>query len=116
MLTQLRSGLTAALVILSSYSACAADKSYHRDDLADAAIRLEGQIKSDAGPVTKPLATLRREADAAFARADQRAGVQVLGQIVAVAPAGVPPPTRPPGATPPVPPRGLQPPGRLHPA
>src|SRR5260221_1001671 len=86
MLTQLPSGLTAALLILSSYSACAADKSYHRDDLADAAIRLEGQIKSDAGPVTKPLATLRREADAAFARADQRAGVQVLGQIVAVAP------------------------------
>src|ERR1700730_6553681 len=87
MLTQLRSGLTAALVILSSYSACAADKSYHRDDLADAAIRLEGQIKTDAGLVTKPLATLRREADVAFARADQRAGVQVLGQIVAVAPA-----------------------------
>jgi alpha-2-macroglobulin len=86
MLTQLRSGLTAALVILSSYSACAADRSYHRDDLAEAAIRLEGQIKTDAGPVTKPLAMLRREADAAFARADQRAGVQVLGQIVAVAP------------------------------
>jgi len=86
MLTQLRAGLTAALVILSSYSACAADKPYHRGDLAEAALRLEAQIKADAGPVTKPLATLRREADAAFARNDQRAGLQALGQIVAVAP------------------------------
>ena len=86
MLTQLRAGLTAALVIIFSYSAFAADKPYHRDDLAEAAIRLEGQIKTDAGPVTKPLATLRREADAAFARNDQRTGVQSLGQIVAVAP------------------------------
>jgi uncharacterized protein YfaS (alpha-2-macroglobulin family) len=86
MLTQLRAGLAAVVVILSSYFACAADKPYHRDDLAEAAIRLEGQIKADAGPVAKPLATLRREADAAFARNDQRAGMQSLGQIVAVAP------------------------------
>jgi len=91
MLTLLRAGLTAALVLVSSFSvplsATAADKPYHRDDLADAAVRLEGQIKADAGPVAKPLATLRREADAAFARNDQRSGMQLLGQIVAVAPA-----------------------------
>src|SRR5215475_12750313 len=86
MLTQLRAGLTAALVILSPYFAGAADKSYHRDDLAEAAIRLEGQIKGDAGSVTKPMAALRREADAAFARNDQRAAIQSLGQIVAMAP------------------------------
>ena len=86
MLTQLRAGLTASLVILSAYSARAADKPYHRDDLAEAAIRLEGQIKTDAGQVMKPLATLRREADAAFARNDPRTGLQLLGQIVAVAP------------------------------
>src|ERR1700730_16744866 len=88
MLTQLASGLAAALVCLSSYSAFSADKPYHRDDLADAAIRLEGQIKADAGPVAKPLAALRRDADAAFARNDQKSGVRVLGQIVAVAPRG----------------------------
>src|SRR6202522_1245057 len=87
MLTLLRASLTAALVFISSLSAIAADKPYHRDDLAEAAIRLEGQIKADAGPVARPLATLRREADAAFARNDQRAGMQLLGQIVAVAPA-----------------------------
>jgi uncharacterized protein YfaS (alpha-2-macroglobulin family) len=86
MLTQLRASLMAALMMISSSSAFCADKPYHRDDLASAAIRLEGQIKADAGPVAKPLATLRREADAAFARNDQRAGMQSLGQIVAVAP------------------------------
>src|SRR6516225_116803 len=87
MLTWLRACLMAALVCVSTLSATAADKPYHRDDLADAAIRLEGQIKADAGPVAKPLATLRRDADAAFARNDQRLGMQLLGQIVAVAPA-----------------------------
>src|SRR3984893_13509768 len=92
MLTLLRASLTAALVIISSLSALtpsaiAADKPYHRDDLTEAAVRREGNVKADAGPVAKPLATLRREADAAFARNDQRAGMQLLGQIVAVAPA-----------------------------
>ncbi len=85
MFALLRASLTAALVV-SSVSVLAADKPYHRDDLADAAIRLEGQIKADAGTVAKPLATLRRDADAAFARNDPRAGMQLLGQIVAVAP------------------------------
>ena len=66
--------------------AFAADKPFHRDELADAAIKLEGQIKQDAGAVAKPLAALRTEADAAFARRDFRSGMQVLGQIVAVAP------------------------------
>ena len=90
MLTLLRACLMAALVCLSTLSAAAAaDKPYHRDDLAEAAIRLEGQIKADAGPVAKPLATLRRDADAAFARNDQRLGMQLLGQIVAVAPTDI---------------------------
>src|SRR6266853_3966158 len=86
MLTLLRAALTAALVIISSFSAFSADKPYHRDDLAEAAVRLEGQIKADAGTVAKPLAALRRDADAAFARNDQKGGLQILGQIVAVAP------------------------------
>ena len=86
MLSLLRAGLTAALVFAFSISAFAADKPYHRDDLSDAAIRLEAQIKADAGPVAKPLTTLRREADAAFAKNDQRTGMQVLGKIVAIAP------------------------------
>ena len=68
------------------HSALAADKAFKRDDLADAAIKLEAQIKSEAGPVTKNAATLRNDADAAFRRNDFRTGMAVLGQITVVAP------------------------------
>lgn len=67
-------------------SAQAADKAFRRDELADSAIKLEAQIKSEAGPVAKSAATLRTDADAAFKRSDFRAGLQTLGQIVAIAP------------------------------
>jgi uncharacterized protein YfaS (alpha-2-macroglobulin family) len=86
MLALVRAAFAAALVPLLSISAFAADKPFKRDDLADAAIKLEAQIKAEAGQVTKPAAALRREADAAFQRNDFRSGMQILGQIVAVAP------------------------------
>ena len=86
MLAFARGALAAALVLLFSVPTIAADKAFQRDDLADAAIKLEAQIKAEAGQVTKPAAVLRREADAAFQRNDFRAGMQILGQIVAVAP------------------------------
>ena len=86
MLAFVRGLFAAALVVLLSFSAIAADKAFKRDDLADAAIKLEAQIKTEAGPVTKTAAALRREADAAFQRNDFRTGMQLLGQIVAVAP------------------------------
>ena len=89
MFALLRAGFIAALFAFSSISANAADKPFQRDDLADGAIRLEAQIKKDAGSVAKPLATLRREADAAFQRNDVRGGMQLLGQIVAVVPQDV---------------------------
>ena len=60
MFVLVRGIVAAALVILLSFSAIAADKPYKRDDLADAAIKLEAQIKSEAGPVTKTAAALRR--------------------------------------------------------
>src|SRR5947209_18496184 len=75
-----------ATLALGLVSVQAADKAFKRDDLADSAIKLEAQIKSEAGPVAKPAATLRTDADAAFRRGDYRAGLQVLGQIAAVAP------------------------------
>src|SRR5262245_53032413 len=81
-----RAAFAAALVLLLSVPAVAAGKAYKRDDLADAAIKLEAQIKAEAGEVTKPIAALRREVDAAFQRGDDRGGVQILGQIVAIAP------------------------------
>lgn len=89
MIALARVGIAAALVALLSLSlsvAASAQKAFQRDDLADAAIKLEAQIKAEAGAVTKPVAQLRREADAAFARNDFRTGLQLLGQIATVAP------------------------------
>src|SRR5262249_28679239 len=90
MLALARAALAAASFALFSIPALspafAADKAFQRDDLADSAIRLEAQIKKDAGAVTNPAASLRREADAAFQKADNRGGMVLLGQIVATAP------------------------------
>src|SRR6202012_6002582 len=67
-------------------AAQAADKPFKRDELADAAIKLEAQIKTEAGPVSKSAASLRTDADTAFKRNDFRTGLQILGQIAAIAP------------------------------
>ena len=81
-----RAGIAAALVALVFSPALAADKAFKQSGLDEAAIKLEAQIKSDAGNVGKPAATLRRDADAAFQKNDFRAGMLVLGQLVAAAP------------------------------
>src|ERR1700733_14576192 len=86
----LRAGLAvafaAALSTFASFSARAADKPFVDSDLADSAVTLEAQIKSDAGAPTKPLAQIRKDADAAFAKNDFRNGMSLLGQIVAAEP------------------------------
>jgi len=81
-----RAGLAAALVALVFAAALAADKAFKPSGLDEAAIKLEAQIKSDAGNFSKPAATLRRDADAAFQKNDFRAGMLVLGQLVAAGP------------------------------
>ncbi len=90
MLSMIRAGVAAALLIVAPSfppsAASAADKPFQNKDLADSAITLEAQIKSDAGAQTKPVGQVRRDADAAFARNDFRAGMALLGQIVAAAP------------------------------
>jgi uncharacterized protein YfaS (alpha-2-macroglobulin family) len=94
----LRAGLAAALVAFvclpaasqpttPARSASPAEKAFTRDDLNEAAIRLEAQIKSDAGAVTKPAAQLRRDADTALQRYDFRTGLQLLGQAITADPA-----------------------------
>ena len=75
-----------ATLALGLVTAQAADKAFKRDDLADSAVKLEAQIKSEAGPVAKSTATLRTDADAAFRRFDFRTGLQILGQITATTP------------------------------
>ena len=91
MLAHVRVGLVAALVTLASFAfssipASAADKAFQRGDLDEAAIKLEAEIKNDAGSAGKPLAQLRRDADAAFQKNDVRNGMVLLGQIIAQAP------------------------------
>ncbi len=81
-----RAGLVAALAILACLPAAAQDKAFQRSDLADAALRLEAEIKSDAGQTRRPAAQLRRDAEAALQRTDLRTALQLLGQAVAVAP------------------------------
>jgi alpha-2-macroglobulin len=86
MISLLRAGLTAALLAVAPLSAHAAEKAFQNSDLADSATTLEAQIKSDAGAPAKPVAQIRRDADAAFTKNDFRAGMALLGQIVAAAP------------------------------
>jgi alpha-2-macroglobulin len=81
-----RAAAVCATLLLGLTSAFAADKAFKRDDLADSAIKLQAQIKSEAGPVSKSPATLRSDADAAFRRNDFRSGLQILGQIAATTP------------------------------
>src|SRR6478736_3065119 len=81
-----RAGLAAAFLAFVLSTAIAADKPLKQSALDEAAIKLEAQIKSDAGTVTKPSAALKRDADAAFQKNDFRSGMLVLGQLVAVAP------------------------------
>ena len=86
MLRFVRAGLAAAFLAFAMSSAIAADKPLKQGALDEAAVKLEAQIKSDAGTVTKPPAALKRDADAAFQKNDFRSGMLVLGQLVAVAP------------------------------
>jgi alpha-2-macroglobulin len=86
MIGLVRAAALCATLAFGLVSAEAADKAFRRDDLSDAAIKLEAQIKSEAGPVAMSAATLRNDADAAFKRNDFRSGLQSLGQIVATSP------------------------------
>jgi alpha-2-macroglobulin len=81
-----RAAAICATLAFGLVSAHAADKAFKRDELADSAIKLEAQIKSEAAPVAKSGATLRSDADAAFKRNDFRTGLQILGQITATSP------------------------------
>ncbi|MBR1145148.1 alpha-2-macroglobulin [Bradyrhizobium sp. AUGA SZCCT0431] len=86
MIGLVRAAVVCATMALGLATAQAADKAFKRDDLADSAVKLEAQIKSEAGPVAKSSATLRTDADTAFKRADFRTGLQILGQIAATTP------------------------------
>ena len=86
MLRFVRAGLAAAALGLAMTAAIAADKPFKQAALEEAAIKLEAQIKSDAGAVTRAAPALRRDADAAFQKNDFRTGMLILGQALTVAP------------------------------
>src|ERR1700710_516678 len=68
MIGLVRAATFCVTLALGLVSAQAADKAFKRDDLADAAIKLAAQIKSEAGPVSKTSASLKTDADTAFKR------------------------------------------------
>ncbi len=95
----IRAGLLAALVAFACLTVSAHARRSTNRPKAQSARRLFSAMISPMrrsswkrrsrpmpGQVTKPAAQLRREADAAFQRNDFRSGMQILGQIVAVAP------------------------------
>src|SRR5215208_2699945 len=86
MIGLVRAATLCATLALGLAGAQAADKAFKRGDLADSAIKLEAQIKSEAGTVAKSSPSLKSDGDAAFKRADFRSGLQILEQIAAVAP------------------------------
>src|SRR5260370_600817 len=86
MIGLVRAATLCATLALGLVTAQAADKAFKRDDLADSAVKLEAQIKSEAGAVAKSGASLRTDADAAFRRSDFRSGLQILGQLAVAAP------------------------------
>src|SRR5258705_10189508 len=83
MIGLVRAAAFCATLALGLVSAEAADKAFKRDDLADSAIKLEAQIKSEAGPVARTGTTLRTHADAAFKRFAFPTGLHIHGQISA---------------------------------
>ena len=86
MLRFVRAGLAAAAIGLAMTAAIAADKPFKQVALEEAAIKLEAQIKGDAGVVNRAAGALRRDADAAFQKNDFRTGMLILGQVLTVAP------------------------------
>ncbi len=86
MIGLVRAATFCAALAFGLVTAQAADKAFKRDELANSAIKLEAQIKSEAGPVAKSNATLKTDADGAFRRNDFRTGLQILGQIAATTP------------------------------
>ena len=86
MIGLVRAAALCAALTLGLSSALAADKTFKRDDLADSAIKLEAEIKKEAGAGAKTTATLKTDADTAFKRNDFRTGLDLLGKIAATTP------------------------------
>src|SRR2546430_8647808 len=87
MIGLVRATVICATLALGLTAAGAADKAFKRDELADSAVKLEAQIKSEAGPVAQSPPTPRNDAHPAFQPAGFPGGLANLGQ-------NAPPPPR----------------------
>ncbi|HYJ58367.1 MAG TPA: alpha-2-macroglobulin [Methyloceanibacter sp.] len=81
-----RAGLFAALLVLVTAPAPAAQKTFQDDALDDAAITLAADLKDEAGTVAKPVAELKQETDALVTSGDPAGAADLYAQIVTVAP------------------------------
>src|SRR2546430_3408263 len=78
MIGLVRATVICATLALGLTAAGAADKAFKRDELADSAVKLEAQIKSEAGPGAQSSTTPRSDADAALQRPALPAGLHNL--------------------------------------
>jgi uncharacterized protein YfaS (alpha-2-macroglobulin family) len=84
-----RAGLVAALFVFVTAPLTpvqSAEKTYQDATLDDAAIKLEADLKDEAGTVEKPVLALKKDADAALKKNDLDTAANIYVQIVTVAP------------------------------
>jgi tetratricopeptide (TPR) repeat protein len=84
-----RAGLIAALFVFAAAPLTPvfpAEKTFQSADLDDAAIKLEADLKDEAGTVEKPVITLRQDADAALGSGNIEGAADIYVKIVTVAP------------------------------
>src|SRR2546430_14714163 len=78
MIGLVRAAALCATLALGLVTAQAADKAFKRDELADSAVKLEAQIKSEAGAVRKTAPQRAHRADAPLLAPDLRGGLPEL--------------------------------------
>jgi alpha-2-macroglobulin len=84
-----RAGLVAALfvfVVAPLSSVQSAEKTFQDAALDDAAIKLEAELKEEAGTVAKAVVALKKDADAALKKNNLDAAADIYVQIISVAP------------------------------
>ena len=81
-----RASLAAALLVIVVTPTLAAEKTFQDPALDEAAITLEAELKEEAGTVEKPVAKVKKEAEALLLAQDLQGAAKVFTQIVTVAP------------------------------
>jgi len=85
---QLLAVAVATLLMLAAAPPASAQKSFERSDLASAAVRLQADLKAEAGPAAgRPAEELRRESARALARGNARQALASAAAAVAADPA-----------------------------